>query len=286
MKVKSVPPCSSPQRSSTLLGEIVTWSITGNEVRVSDVNNALLHAELPTNSMPDLAKDKCFGRAIRKMEGDRLIRLLKSSDEREVIFQLTKIVDLESRVDFCFEAIVTMQLRSGDIHCIDKAIKHRAEKLLTEAEEVRTSPDISRCVQRLFAKHADLFPINPQKGVAYFVPAEHLNFVAKCEKFLRRLGGSFYRFPVPVGDRVGRMSVKDSVEAGMKSMLATLEEAIDGWDKDTRDSTKERAWAKVEALLLKQEAYADYLGDAQASTKQGLARIKKKILLGKEEIED
>tara|TARA_Y100000389_G_scaffold48812_1_gene44343 strand:+ start:4384 stop:5232 length:849 start_codon:yes stop_codon:yes gene_type:complete len=275
-------PLSSDMRASTLLGEIVTWSITGKEVRVSDVHDSLLYAELPTTEMPDLAKDKAFGRAVRKLEGDRLIRLIKQKDARQVKFQLTQVVEGESHVEFVFEALVWLNLDTGKIDCADREIKAKAEELLSEAEEVRTSPDISRCVQRLFSKHADLFPINPKKGVAYFVPAEHLKFVAKCEKFLNRLGGSFYRFPVPVGDRVGRMSVKDSVEAGMQSMLSSLEEAIDGWDKDTRPSTKERAWEKVELLLMKQEAYADYLGDAQASTKQNLKRIKDKILAGQE----
>ena len=282
----SVAPLSSSMRSSTLLGEIVTWSITGREVRVSDVHHSLEYADLPTKEMPDLAIDKAFGRAIRKLEGDRLIRLIKRPDGRHIIFQLTQIVEGESHVEFVFEALVYLNLETGKVECVDKAIKSKAVELLSEAEEVRTSPDISRCVQRLFSKHADLFPINPKKGVAYFVPAEHLEFVAKCEKFLNRLGGTFYRFPIPVGDRVGRMSVKDSVEAGMKSMLDTLEQAVDSWDDTTRGSTKDRAWEKIETLMLKQEAYADYLGDAQASTKQNLKRIKEKILAGKEGDDD
>ena len=82
------------------------------------------------------------------------------------------------------------------------------------------------------------------------------------------------------------MSVKDSVEAGMKSMLDTLEQAVDSWDETTRGSTKDRAWEKIEKLMMKQEAYADYLGDAQASTKQNLKRIKEKILAGKEGDDD
>ena len=38
-------------------------------------------------------------------------------------------------------------------------------------------------IQRLFDRHADLFRIRDQGG-CYFVPAEHIGFVDKVEKFV------------------------------------------------------------------------------------------------------
>ena len=47
-------------------------------------------------------------------------------------------------------------------------------------------------------RHADLFRIRDQGG-CYFVPAAHMDFVGKVEKFVSILNGNLRRFPIPAG---------------------------------------------------------------------------------------
>ena len=68
----------------------------------------------------------------------------------------------------------------------------------------------------------------------------------------------------------------------MKSMLDTLEQAVDS--RTRRPEPPKTTWEKTKADV--KRGYADYLGDAQASTKQNLKRIKEKILAGKEGDDD
>src|SRR5262249_32983044 len=58
-----------------------------------------------------------------------------------------------------------------------------AQEELDRCIEARTGGDVTRIVQRLFERQADLFPIRPAGG-AYFTPQEHAAFVDKVQCFL------------------------------------------------------------------------------------------------------
>ncbi|OWK40127.1 hypothetical protein FRUB_05046 [Fimbriiglobus ruber] len=53
-------------------------------------------------------------------------------------------------------------------------------------------------IQKLFDRHADLFPVRPQGG-CYFAPHRHAGFVDKVQVMLGRLNGQILRFPVRPG---------------------------------------------------------------------------------------
>jgi hypothetical protein len=64
-----------------------------------------------------------------------------------------------------------------------------AQEELDRCIAARTGSDITKVVQRLFERQADLFPIRPQGG-CYFTPACHVAFIDKIQDLLNRVGGS------------------------------------------------------------------------------------------------
>jgi hypothetical protein len=61
---------------------------------------------------------------------------------------------------------------------------------------------VTRIVQKLFEKQAELFAIRPQGG-AYFTPTAYTGFVDHIQNFLGRVNGRLLRFPVPAGPVAG-----------------------------------------------------------------------------------
>lgn len=254
----------------SLLGHIVTWDISGHIVRVDDLRDAMTNADINPDALPDLSMKNAFKRATKGMKKDRLIDELKTNGD-VVSFQLTKKVVLEDMIDHDYECLIKLDIATGVVTCPERPeLAKEAADLLDEAADVRTSPDVSRLVQRLFESQADLFPICPRKGVAYFVPIEHKEFMRKVEKFLGEVGGVLSPFPVPVGTEEGNRSVKDAVNNGLGAMAEELEEAINEWDNTTRADTKKRAQEKVELLLHKHQCYSHFLGEKQS---EGIAKL-------------
>jgi len=255
--------------ATELLGEIVTWDMASAEVELSAVTKALNDAGLPIDSASELRPQTAFGRAVKELREGRAIDRVKTDAKTGVIrFQFTrKSLDAAGlQIDFAFEATCTLDTDTGAITCTDSpAIEAHARAMFAHALSHRNTSDVTRLVQNLFAKHADLYPINPRKGVAYFVPHAHRGFSAQVEDFLAALGGSLLRFPVPRGTPEGNRAVKASVEDGLKALSAELERAVDDWDETTRGGTFDRAVEQWQKIKHKAEAYSEYLGDRQAA---------------------
>lgn len=264
-----------------LLGEIVTWDMQSQEIPLTAVRQALLDAGLPKDSLGDLRTQTAFQRAIRDLREGRTID--KVSTDRKigaVVFQFTrKTLDTAGlTLDFNFEAKCVLDTTNGAITCPDSPeIEQHARTMLKHALEHRTTSDITRLVQQMFRAHADLYPINPVKGVAYFVPEKFRAFSAQMEDFLSALGGSLLRFPVPKGTESGNRSVRESVEAGLLALSQELQEAVDNWSESTRPSTMEHAIERWKIIKHKTEAYAEYLQDRQGNLLAVLAEQRKRL---------
>ena len=98
--------------------------------------------------------------------------------------------------------------------CDNEPLREHAQRELDERITARTAGDVTTVIQRLFDRHADLFRIRDQGG-CYFVPAAHMEFVEKVEKFVSVLNGNLRRFPIPAGTPQGDRSVKESVADGL-----------------------------------------------------------------------
>jgi len=157
-----------------------------------------------------------------------------------VTFQFTQESRAGDKYEYTLETMLALEKATGKVKCERPGLATLAQELVDAAIDARTGTDITRCVKRLFDRHADLFPVR-EKGSVYFVPQAHADFVAQVQAFLGRVNGRLARFPVPEGTPQGDRSVKDAVAGGIAAMIADHRAAVDGFGADTRKDTLERA---------------------------------------------
>lgn len=264
--------------STELLGEIVSWEMNGQVLALNQIQEALRDSGLDPNEANELTNRQAFGRACRELKANRSIDKLQIGTGPIAKFQLTKKeTTVTGTIDFDYEAIIELNCDTGAISCPESSeLEKQATELLAFAAQTRNSQDVTRIVQRLFRRNADLFPIN-SKGVAYFAPEAHREFTGKVDDFLQKLGGKLQRFPVPRGTEQGNASVKDAVQGGLAAMVDELNEVVSHWDETTRKATMEKAFERYDRVAVKIDAYATYLECAQDNLKAKLAEAKAEL---------
>ena len=278
-------PMNIDPRATDLLGYVMTWDVGSGKHDVVRIRESLLKAGLDESMVPNLNLKNAFVRALRALSKDSLIDTV-AKDEHCIRFQLTdKHVEGRDYIEFTRKAIVTLELDSGNVHCADNNVECSAKALLQSAMDLRTGPDISRYIKRMMESYGDMFPLNPSKGVTYFVPIHHFDLLSKVEKFVQDLGGSLPLWPVPMGTERGNASVKVAVENGLETMAKDLEVALETWDATTQEYTKKRMWEKVEKLEFKMRSYSGYLQDRSSVAMDTLKDLRKKVQMKIEETE-
>jgi hypothetical protein len=193
-----------------------------------------------------------------------------AEDEAAVRFQFTAETRTTDRIEYALETMLTLDKRSGRVTCDLPGLATLAQEQLDHALAARTGGDVTRVVQKLFDRHADLFPVRPQGG-CYFVPDRYRPFVDRVQTMLGALNGQVLRFPVPAGTPEGDRSVRRAVADGLEALVAEHRSAVAAFDADTRPDTVERAAARIKAARFKVECYAAYLADEKATPDRGLA---------------
>jgi len=258
-----------------LLGEIITWSCSGVKVRHIDLVNALRENDLDEGVARELAPRYAFSRACKKLSDARIIRKV-AEDEDTIQFQFTSERKEDERFVYELETLLTLEKASGKVTCALPGLATLAQEELDRCLEARTGSDITKVVQRLFERKADLFPIREQGG-AYFVPREHTGYTDLVQTFLGKINGKMSRFPVPAGTPEGDRSVKESVAAGIAALIKDHEEAISSFGEDTRESTLERAAERIKQTRFKVEAYSAYLAEEKGRLEKDLAIASAKL---------
>jgi len=276
----------SELRAMDLLGEVITWNARSESThKHADVVSALKKTGLEETVARELLPRNAFTRACRKMSEGRLIDVVKDGQDG-ILFQVTKKLSQEEDIKFVKETNLTLNKTTGIISGPSATLVERMQQRLDEAMQVRTTSDITKIVQRLFDKEADLFPIREQGGV-YFVPNQFGGFVSQIEKFLSALGGSVTRFPVPAGTQFGDQAVQESITNAMESLVADHMEAVNEFSTTTRAETLEATATRIKNTRTKIEAYAHYLtgkseGLLKSVEKANKALTKKVKDIGKE----
>jgi hypothetical protein len=227
----------------------------------------------------ELAPRRAFARACRQLSEQRIIRQV-GEDDAVITFQFTAERREDGRYTYELETLLTLAKATGKVTCPLPGLATLAQEKLDECIASRTSADVTRVVQRLFERKADLFPIREQGG-AYFTPAEHVGFVDRVQAFLSRINGRMGRFPVPAGTPEGDRSVKEAVAEGIASLIAEHHAAIFGFGEDTRQHTLERAAQRIRLTKHNVETYSAYLADEQEKLELALtaasARLRPKV---------
>lgn len=252
-----------------LLGEVISWTCPGVWVKFPALLAALRGAELDESVARALHPRHAFSRACRKLSESRIIRQL-AEDERTLTFQFTAESRSGDTFEYTLETLLKLDKQTGVITCDLPGLATAAQEHLDQALENRHGSDITRVIQKLFDRQADLFPIRDQGGV-YFVPIRFTDFVDRVQRFIHAVGGRLARFPVPVGTPEGDRSVKEAVAEGLAGVIAEHRAAVATFGEDTREATLKRAAERVRQTRFKLEAYADLLAEERARLERELA---------------
>ncbi|QDU21336.1 DUF6744 family protein [Urbifossiella limnaea] len=258
-----------------LLGEVISWTCSGVAVTHPALLTALRDAGLDENVARELAAKHAFTRACKKLCDRRIIRQV-AEDETCVKFQFTQESRDGDRYEYALETMLTLDKRTGTVTCDLPGLATLAQEELDRATDARTGSDVTRVIQKLFDRHADLFPIRPQGG-CYFTPIRHTTFVDKVQAMLGRLNGQILRFPVPAGTAEGDRSVKDAVAAGLAALIDDHRKAVALFGEDTREDTLKRAADKIRSTQFKIAAYAEYLLDEKGKLDRELAAARDEL---------
>jgi hypothetical protein len=256
--------------SQKMLGEIITWKIQGVAISHADLLSGLIASDLDCDVAKELAPRNAFARACSKLDSKRIIRKI-AEDHAKISFQFTREANEGGKFHYYFESLLFLDKHSGNITSENLELEQLATEEFGRCMEARTANDVTRLVQRLFERHADLFSIRDQGGV-YFVPEVHHDFIAKVERFVRNIGGSLQRFPIPAGSPQGDRAVQEAVAHGLQAIIDEHLQAVQKFGEDTRPDTLRRAEEKVRTTKLKLEGYSFYLDrkreDLEASLQQ------------------
>lgn len=272
-----------------LLGEIITWDCSGITIKHLDLIDALRASGLEESVARELAPRHAFARACKKLSEARIIRQV-AEDETSITFQFTQESRKGDHFEYSLETMLSLEKATGKVTCSLAGLATLAQEHLDRCIEARTGGDVTRIIQKLFERQADLFTIRKQGG-AYFCPQSHVAFVDKVQGFLGRLGGSMNRFPVPEGTVQGDRSVKETVAAGLSALIEEHNAAIDSFCKETRADTIERAVERIRQTRFKVEVYAALLAEQKGQLEKELSaasdRLRAKVeQLAKDEAPD
>ena len=267
-------------RQMTLLGEIITWNArSSGRIVYHDVRKALAANGFDEELCSELHPRSAFKRAAAQMQTDRQIDFVHDNDV-ELVFQFTKKALHEnngkSEIEFAKECFVRVNKTSGEVTSKNKEIRERAQALLNEAMEARNTSDITKIVQGLFEKNADLFPVRDQGGV-YFVPNEFAEFTGRVESFLQALGGELNRWPIPAGTDSGDRAVSGAIADAMTRLIEEHTAAVEEFSLETRHSSIEQTAERIKQTRVKIEAYASYLSDKSAAMLEEVGKANAKL---------
>ena len=265
--------------SQKMLGEIITWKIQGVAISHADLLAGLMASNLDCDVAKELAPRNAFARACSKLDSERIIRKV-AEDHATITFQFTREALEEGKFSYHFESLLFLNKHSGGITSENFELEQLAKEEFGRCLEARTANDVTRLVQRLFERHADLFSIRDQGGV-YFVPEVHHDFIKKVERFVKNIGGSLQRFPIPAGSPQGDHAVQEAVAHGLRAIIDEHLQAVQKFGEDTRPDTLRRAEEKVRATKLKIEGYSFYLDkkreDLEASLQQASELLRSRM---------
>jgi hypothetical protein len=258
-----------------LLGEVISWACPGVAVTHTALVEALEAAGLDPGVARELAPRHAFSRACKRLSDQRIIRPV-SEDAATVKFQFTQESREGDRYEYRLETTLTLDKQTGAVTCELPGLATVAQEELDRCIAARTGSDITKVVQKLFERQADLFPIRPQGG-CYFSPARHAPFVDKIQDLLNRVGGRLLRFPVPAGTAEGDRSVTQAVADGLAAVVAEHRAAVAQFGTDTRDDTLRRAAEKIRATKFKLGAYSEYLAGERERLDRAVAEAEAEL---------
>jgi hypothetical protein len=265
-------------------GDVVIWTLTNTQYDVHDLLAAIAKCEIKGASIKDLRLKSAFLRAIRELKGEMAIDDV--SDKNIVSFQFShkeyETVDGLKRVKHAYNYQMCLH-ENGNITCTHEnadvaiVISDMVKDRLAAIKCFRSAAEVSRMIKGLFKDNGDIFSIDEEKGVAYFVPAQCYDFLDKVELFVSEIGGKLTRLPIVKGDSTGDGNVRDVMSKGLKKMYKELEASVEGWDDSTRKSTMKKRIEDFHTLNYKISVYADHFEDQAKELRSKADEVKRTL---------
>jgi hypothetical protein len=256
-----------------MLGEIITPEFPGGaQVLYADVRNALVQAGLDESVAKEIVPRGGFARAIRAMAQKKLAEHVETTNGT-IYFQISKRVHLPRQLDYVCEHVVSLDVNSGQVLCMDKDVQRAAQESLDTFIKTRRRGELNAIVEKLMTVNADMFPLKTRSGV-WFVPSVHAPYLEKVHQMVVTLGGTLGRFQVPAGAATTVVSVKTVVQRGLREVLESHQQKIAKFTEETRVSTWAKHLAEIKATQLKVEGYAMFLDDQKAALATSLAEMR------------
>lgn len=248
-----------------MIGTIVTWR-TPSRVSLYALRNALEAAGVNAEEAGDLRPAHALARALRDLEGRRIVRRLAKSETGLARFQLTAEVEASGVLYYDREAILELHAdgritadRASDP--MADALVARATLLLQDALGTRLTSDLTRLMQRLVARAGtDLIPIREQGG-AYFVPATRNDVVATLRTVLDMIGGQLRTWNVTIGHGTDT-SVSDTVADYLAGLVNDWRESVAPLDEEAKASVRRRREEALAGIRARIDSY-DHLLTAE-----------------------
>ena len=155
-----------------LLGEVITWNASGISIRHLGLIEALRDAGLDESIARELAPRHAFSRACKRLSEARIIRHV-SEDANSITFQFTRESRATDGYEYTLEARLSLEKATGKVTCDLPGLATLAQEELDRCVAARTGSDVTRVIQRLFERQADLFPV-PSNGPLVLRPRDEL----------------------------------------------------------------------------------------------------------------
>lgn len=281
--MKTALPTSAPATvvdGVRIHGEIVSWDVPYlTRIPHTTLVAALTASGLDASASRPMAARNAFARACRTLEENRIIRKV-TEDGLTMRFQFTAEERDGDRLRYDCQTVLVLDKVACKV--ASEVVGHddlvaKAQAAIDAEAATRTGNDITDIVQRLFRRHADMFPIRAAGG-CYFVPNLFEDFLAKIDAFLTAVGAILRRFPVPAGSPHGDKSVAGAVADGMRALIDDHLAAIAKFTvTETKDKTLETMVGRINATRFKLDAYAEFLGEQKDAIVESIAEARQAL---------
>lgn len=244
-----------------LLGEIISWE-SPTEVPIETLRDGLKAAGFKEELARDMLPRNAWLRAAKRMEEDRVIDKIEDAGGI-MLFQFTKKYLADKQWDFRMETILTLEKATGKVSCTVWELEERAQRLIDEQMGKRSSADVTRIIQTICRKEADLFPIRRQGGV-YFVPDRHSWVIGSLGTLLESIKGSLVRFPVPAGSETGRLNAAQIMQQELHTRIQDHMDLIAKYTEKVDDEVlceRSKAIVRLKGELESYEVILDHFAD-------------------------
>ena len=253
----------------TILGRIVFWNIRNVALIQTELTQKLIEAGLSDSYAKEHNYRSAYLRALKSMEEQRLVRLVEETSLRS-LYQFTQEVRIgqkeEAELEYNKEAMITIDKVGYSVHhdfskaisCANSDIKNRVVELFEIEKKTFRSSDITRILQSIFTKQAEILPLREQ-GSIYFVPAFYSGLVESVKTLAGLIPGILFKtIPMPdVSD--SRNMLKDAVEDSIGFDFNKLEKELETIDESTNPEWVSGRLDKLDKLKKRINNYASVL---------------------------